>query len=278
MSGFEGAPFSQSILVTSAAASIGAALLGKVPVHGWGLVSGLLARAEFWRIPSSMFVFTTPPEILFGLYFIWNFREFERRFGTIKFSSAVLFMMTFSSFLQIMSLYMFPGAITEFSSGPYALVFGMFPFFLSDIPSSTKFKLLSLPISDKAFAYLLAVQLMFAAYPSSVLTAVYGFIAGIAFRFRYLPFHRFRIPSTVFQICSSVLGTFLFNTSHLGLFSGPPPQRSPPRMRRAISRPFIVDEDAVRKLKDMGFPEDSARSALRASDNNIEAATNFLLG
>ena len=42
--------------------------------------------------------------------------------------------------------------------------------------------------------------------------------------------------------------------------------------------PIEADEKALRELKDMGFPEDRARQALINSRNDINRATEILLG
>lgn len=47
---------------------------------------------------------------------------------------------------------------------------------------------------------------------------------------------------------------------------------------RAPSVPFVPDATAIAKLKDMGFAEDDIIEALRATNNNSEAACAYLLG
>ena len=52
----------------------------------------------------------------------------------------------------------------------------------------------------------------------------------------------------------------------------------PVRIQNANNGPVEADEKALRELQDMGFAEDRARQALINSRNDINRATEILLG
>jgi hypothetical protein len=64
--------------------------------------------SQAWRLLSSQFIFSTPGELVVGMILLYNFRHFERRFGSKKFASALLFYMTVGILLQLLILVSIP--------------------------------------------------------------------------------------------------------------------------------------------------------------------------
>lgn len=218
-------------------------------------------------------VFFSPQELIYGLPFLYAFREFERRLGSNKFlvshflfsyllliylfrKSFLLMIILLSSIFQLSLLHLFP-SLTSMSSGPYALLFGFLPNLIFDIPSPTMCHLFGTPLSYKTFLYLLLLQMTFAAYPASSLTALSALIAGFLVQTRVLPLHRLRLPKSLCR--------------WMGIDGGS--VSTPTSMRQMVS----ADSDAVSALVSLGFEEAAARRALIRSNNDLSAASNLLL-
>lgn len=144
------------------------------------------------------------------------------------------------------------------ASGPYALVFGLFSYFISDIPAWTRYRLFGIPLSFKSGFYIIALQLAFANVPGSIIASICGLAAGILFRAPCMPFRKFRLPKFLFSWLEKAKSNSL-QTAH------------------EMSRIPRLNEDAVKELKSMGFSEQDARSALSKAGNDLTRATHFLL-
>eukprot|EP01006_Ploeotia_vitrea_P040126 TRINITY_DN66404_c3_g1_i3.p1 TRINITY_DN66404_c3_g1~~TRINITY_DN66404_c3_g1_i3.p1 ORF type:complete len:292 (-),score=117.11 TRINITY_DN66404_c3_g1_i3:55-930(-) len=146
--------------------------------------------------------------MVLGLVLLYAFRLFERQLGSGKFAASLACFAGVSTTLQIVSLLIFKGVVSHASPGPYAFIFALFVFFFRDVPKSTRFRVLGLPLSDKTFVYLVGLQMTLASQPHSLLSAVCGLIAGVLYR--SLPaLRRVRFPTWCRDFCSTRLGPWL---------------------------------------------------------------------
>jgi membrane associated rhomboid family serine protease len=112
----------------------------------------LVGRGQIWRLLTHSFVWSTTSELVIGSICLYNWRLFERQFGTRKFGGCLFFLIVASMILQVVVQLVSRGAV-PLLSGPYAVVFGLLANFMFDIPQSAPFTLFGIPLSDKLFVY-----------------------------------------------------------------------------------------------------------------------------
>ncbi|CDF77424.1 unnamed protein product [Chondrus crispus] len=163
------------------------------------------------------------------------------------------------------------------ASGPYALVFANLVHFFFETPKTYHFQLLgALELSDKSFAYLLAIQLACSSPPRSLPSLAAGVIAGLLYR---VPAIRSRadFPDGLISACS----TYVLPLLGTG-------QRGASRTRRGYDRvrpvgvmdpaEGTVSQHHIETLEAMGFSQEDSAAALRRHHDDVHRATEQLLG
>ncbi|GBG72237.1 hypothetical protein CBR_g11167 [Chara braunii] len=311
-SGFQNAPITKAIIISSAGLSLAAGSRG-VLRHLSLTYAGVFQRFELWRSFTGNLVFASLPEMIFGLYLLYFFRMFERRAGSSKFGVFVIFSTTFATLLQIGYLLLLQGGSGGVGSskvlapGPFALIFSLFvPFFL-DVPVSTHFSILGLRLSDKSFVYLSGLQLLLPSWKSSLFPSFVGLLAGSIYRLNIFGIRQWMMPDV------TKFGPVRFIMNHMRLprssrVAHPQPawrasggsasqdgnengEAGPrePRMERfgggdgrmpAGGRSLWASppsREAVETLMGMGFDHDEVVRALVEAQNDVNVATNLLL-
>lgn len=154
------------------------------------------SRASRRRVPifltafSQAFVFRQPGELLLGTMLAYYFRLLERQMGTGKYAAYVLAASGISFTLQavVSSLWHRPSA-----SGLYPILFSNLVAFFLEVPPLQKFSFLGINMSDKAFIYLVALQLLFAGSQRSVVAALSGLLAGLVYHTNCFGMRRLRV-------------------------------------------------------------------------------------
>ncbi|GAQ91389.1 hypothetical protein KFL_007760080 [Klebsormidium nitens] len=242
-SGFYNAPVTKAIILTSA----GLSLLGGL--HGTARLLSLsyeciFRRHELWRLLTSATIFSSTPEILFGLYLVYFFRIFERQVGSNKYTIFALSSTILSTAFQLASLVAlegrFSGDLLTLCSGPYGLIFASFVPFFFDIPVSARFSVMSLKFSDKSFVYLAGLQLLLSSGRQSIIPGISGLLAGLTYRSNVFGIRRLKFPDF---ISSFVERTFSFLISRTpptasgGRVAGPGAPGTGPTIARRLGGP-----------------------------------------
>uniref|UniRef100_A0A673MPQ3 Ubiquitin-associated domain-containing protein 2-like n=1 Tax=Sinocyclocheilus rhinocerous TaxID=307959 RepID=A0A673MPQ3_9TELE len=278
---------------------------------------------QFWRLVSGRLICLDLKDTFCSSLLIYNFRIFERRFGSHKFA---------------VSLNSSTVVLDVLPAGLLGPVFALFVPFYSSIPRVQVTQLLGhISITNKSLTYIVGAQLLTSSAYMWVV-ACSGLIAGMLYYSNKLAVQKFiRVPGWAAR-CGSVLLEPVFSNSeptaeaplgmgatldiqrqqrmdmldqqlllsqleHLrrnaqqqqaqtGLLNwnrffptlrhrgqnrhheGPQPQQ-PPYMHPPDNT--AVAEEQVARLMEMGFSRMDAQEALRASNNDINIATNFLL-
>ncbi|XP_018925911.2 ubiquitin-associated domain-containing protein 2 isoform X2 [Cyprinus carpio] len=297
---------------------------------------------QFWRLVSGRLICLDLKDTFCSSLLIYNFRIFERRFGSHKFASFLFGAWILSAFVDLLLIealrFMFELKVDVLPAGLLGPVFALFVPFYSSIPRVQVTQLLGhISITNKSLTYIVGAQLLTSSAYMWVV-ACSGLIAGMLYYSNKLAVQRFiRVPGWAARF-SSVLLEPVFSDSeptaeaplgmgatldiqrqqrmdmldqqlllsqlaHLrrnaqqqqaqtGLLNwnrffptlrhrgqnrhheGPQPQQPP-----YIPPPdnTAVAEEQVARLMEMGFSRMDAQEALRASNNDINIATNFLL-
>ncbi|CAK7288802.1 Ubiquitin-associated domain-containing protein 2 [Vulpes lagopus] len=335
-SGLYKAPLSKSLLLVPSALSLLLALL--LPHCQRFFVYDLQAVKEdlqIWRLICGRIICLDLKDTFCSSLLIYNFRIFERRYGSRKFASFLLGSWVLSALVDLIlveAIWYFFGIATagNLPSGFLAPVFALFVPFYCSIPRIQVAQILGpLSITNKTLIYILGLQL-FTSGSYIWIVAISGLISGICYN------------SKVFQLqqvlCIPRWMAKFFSWTLEPIFSSPEPttearigmgatvdiqrqqrmelldrqlmlsqfaqvrrQRQqggminwnrlfpPLRQRRNInyqdgrqseqqaSPPLEVSEEQVARLMEMGFSRGDALEALRASNNDLNVATNFLL-
>nr|KAF6375702.1 UBA domain containing 2 [Pipistrellus kuhlii] len=352
-SGLYKAPLSKSLLLVPSALSLLLTLL--LPhCQRFFLYDLQAVKDDFqiWRLICGRIICLDLKDSFCSSLLIYNFRIFERRYGSRKFASFLLGSWVLSAlvdFILVEAMWYFFGitASRNLPSGfdrkladrklflrtlrSLAPVFALFVPFYCSIPRVQVAHVLGpLSITNKTLIYILGLQL-FTSGSYIWIVAISGLISGICYNSKILQVHQvLYIPSWMAKFCSWALEP-IFSSSEpttearvgmgatvdiqrqqrmelldrqlmLSQFAQARRQRQqqggminwnrlfpPLRQRRNInyqegrrseqqaSPPLEVSEEQVARLMEMGFSRGDALEALRASNNDLNVATNFLL-
>uniref|UniRef100_A0A8C3W0V4 Ubiquitin-associated domain-containing protein 2 n=1 Tax=Catagonus wagneri TaxID=51154 RepID=A0A8C3W0V4_9CETA len=320
-SGLYKAPLSKSLLLVPSALSLLLALL--LPHCQRFFVYDLQAvKDEFqiWRLICGRIICLDLKDTFCSSLLIYNFRIFERRYGSRKFASFLLGSWVLSAvgdFILVEAVQFSFGisAARNLPSGFLAPVFALFVPFYCSIPRVQVAHILGpLSITNKTLIYILGLQ-----------------VSGVCYNSQVLRLHEaLRVPGWMAKLCSRALEPVFSSAepateARIGMGATVDIQRQqrmelldrqltlaqpaharrqrqqqggminwnrlfPPlrqqrnvnyqdgrRSEQQASPPLEVSEEQVARLMEMGFSRGDALEALRASNNDLNVATNFLL-
>ncbi len=179
------------------------------------------------------------------------------------------------------------------ASGLYPLLFANMVAFFLEVPSLQRFSVLGFSLSDKAFIYLAAMQLLLSNAQQSAASAAAGVVAGVVYHSGFLGLRKLKLPKLVEDLFNASIGRLLGGPTQPqqifvapaatpggfgggGGFAGSGGAAAIPARPRGMP-PIEPSEEAVQQLVDMGFDADRARQALRQANNNVEMALQALL-
>ncbi|XP_073651150.1 ubiquitin-associated domain-containing protein 2, partial [Tursiops truncatus] len=351
------APVSKGLLLVPSALSLLLALL--LPHCQRFFVYDLQAVKDdfqIWRLICGRIICLDLKDTFCSSLLIYNFRIFERRYGSRKFASFLLGSWVLSAvgdFILVEAVRYSFGitAARNLPSGFLAPVFALFVPFYCSIPRVQVAHILGpLSITNKTLIYILGLQFgvviyikrskevlqnknvkLFTSGSYIWIVAISGLISGLCYNSKMLQVHEVLcVPSWMAKFCSWTLEP-IFSSSEptsearigmgatvdiqrqqrmelldrqlmLSQFAQVRRQRQqqggminwnrlfpPLRQRRNVnyqdgrqseqqaSPPLEVSEEQVARLMEMGFSRGDALEALRASNNDLNVATNFLL-
>ncbi|XP_023073794.1 ubiquitin-associated domain-containing protein 2 [Piliocolobus tephrosceles] len=336
-SGLYKAPLSKSLLLVPSALSL---LLALLLPHCQKLFAYDLHAVkndfQIWRLICGRIICLDLKDTFCSSLLIYNFRIFERRYGSRKFASFLLGSWVLSAlfdFLLVEAMQYFFGitAANNLPSGFLAPVFALFVPFYCSIPRVQVAQILGpLSITNKTLIYILGLQL-FTSGSYIWIVAISGLISGLCYNSKMFQVHQVLcIPSWMAKFFSWTLEP-IFSSSEptsearIGMGATLDIQRQqrmelldrqlmfsqfaqgrrqrqqqggminwnrlfPPLRQRqnvnyqggrqsepAAPPPLEVSEEQVARLMEMGFSRGDALEALRASNNDLNVATNFLL-
>uniref|UniRef100_A0A3Q2ZR32 UBA domain containing 2 n=1 Tax=Kryptolebias marmoratus TaxID=37003 RepID=A0A3Q2ZR32_KRYMA len=269
---------------------------------------------QVWRLLCGRLICLDVKDSFCSSLLIYNFRIFERRFGTRKFASFLLGTWCLSALVDFVLAqtfqYVFEYEVKELPAGLLAPVFALFvPFYLS-IPRMPVTQILGhIQITNKSLVYIVGLQVSFRAlllrglYYSNVLwlQKILFVPAWVSYVGRYILEPLFsssqptdetplgmgatldiqrqqRMDLLDQQLLLAQYNEARRNARHqpqAGLLQW---TRLFPSLRhRGQNRPPTQPHPQVARLVEMGFSRIDALEALRASNNDINMATNFLL-
>uniref|UniRef100_A0A8D0GPE8 Ubiquitin-associated domain-containing protein 2 n=1 Tax=Sphenodon punctatus TaxID=8508 RepID=A0A8D0GPE8_SPHPU len=330
------APLSKSLLLVPSALSL---LLNLLFQHYQRFFTYNLKAVkedfQVWRLVCGRTVCLDLKDTFCSSLLIYNFRIFERRYGSRKFSSFLLGSWMLSSLFDLLLVeavqYSFGITINSLPSGFLGPVFALFIPFYCSVPRVQVTQILGhVSITNKTLVYILGLQLLTSGSYIWIV-ALSGLISGMCYNSSVLKVHRvICVPSWVAKVFSWTLEPVFSSAEpssevRVGMGATVDIQRQqrmelldrqimmsqfaqisrqrqqqggminwnrlfpPLRHRRnanyqdnrqseqEVLPHAEVSEEQVARLMEMGFSRVDALEALRASNNDLNVATNILL-
>ncbi|XP_054655428.1 ubiquitin-associated domain-containing protein 2 [Dunckerocampus dactyliophorus] len=338
------APLSKGLLLVLSGLTVMLSLLPQYQHMFEYNLQAVSQQQQAWRLLCGRLVCLDVKDSFCSGLLIYNFRIFERRFGSRKFASFMLGTWCLSALLDFLLAqavcFLFDYEVEELPAGLLAPVFSLFVPFHWSIPKVPVTRVLGhISITNKTLVYIVGLQLLTSS-PFMWLLALSGLISGglyhanilwvqkllfvpawLCFVARYLlepifssspptseaplgmgatldiqrqqrmdqldqqlllaQFNEARLSARHTPQAGLLQWTRLFPTLRRRGQNRPPAQPGPQaQMHPSAQAPPLdnsVAEEQVARLVEMGFSRMDALEALRASNNDINMATNFLL-
>ncbi|CAO2177844.1 unnamed protein product [Urochloa humidicola] len=278
--GFHNAPASRAVVIATVLLSLPFGFRGRFLDLGLSY-QNVYEKLSIWRLITSLFAFSSTPELIFGAALLYYFRVFERQIGSNKYTIFIVFSTLVSVLLQILALgYLKDPSINPLMSGPYGLIFASYVPFFFDIPISMKFRISGLSLSDKSFVYLAGLQLLFSSGRRSIVPGVSGILAGLLYRLNTFGIRRLKFPEFATSLFSRLSWPFSTNP-YQGLPTtendGRIPSHQVHQTEGAHAATQDPSESSIAALVSMGFDRSSAIQALALTNYDVNLASNILL-
>ncbi|XP_024538437.1 rhomboid-like protein 20 isoform X1 [Selaginella moellendorffii] len=238
-SGFQNAPITKGVVVVCGLATLLVGTSRRSIIKACGLsYQAVVQNIQLWRLGTATCVFSSTPELVFGLYLIYFFRVFERQIGSNKYSVFVLTTTIISTLLELSVLAFFRDPTTSgisLAPGPYGLIFASFVPYFFDIPISTRFRVFRMQFSDKTFVYLAGLQLLLSSWRQSLIPGLCGVLAGFTYRSNIFGIRRLKFPKCVASFFSRIFSPLLLS------WPSPAPRglREPSRRLVEVKKSFL---------------------------------------
>jgi hypothetical protein len=153
-------------------------------------------------------------------------------------------------------------------------------YYYKDIPQTYQVNVAGVTFSDKTLHYLLALQLLFAS--GGWASAVCGWMAGVLYSADMAGIKKWRFPRFLQRACTRFLPLLDSQqtsrsstaTTRAAFVRRPAPATRPPA---PLAQQIEPTEENIAMLVSFGFDREAAIRALRASNNDVQRATNRLL-
>ncbi|KPV77082.1 uncharacterized protein RHOBADRAFT_52037 [Rhodotorula graminis WP1] len=204
-----GAPLSRALILTSAVASVAAAITNSQHWFHLALSPHLSRDHQLYRLVAHPLVYASSAELFLGTLVLWQTSiAVERILGTRKYAS----FLAVTTFLSIMGTFaalvaasvVTRGRFNVLPSGPFAVTFAILHQSHRLTPTLYTFRLLhpSLVLPTRFPAYLLSLLLALSQPPSTLVLALIGLCASSAWSHNALGLAHYRIPRRVYRALS----------------------------------------------------------------------------
>ncbi|TFK55377.1 hypothetical protein OE88DRAFT_1764743 [Heliocybe sulcata] len=240
---FEHAPVTKGLMLGCALASIVAGVFDLKHYLHLQLVPHLSKYHQYWRLFVHHTAYSNSSDLFLAEIILYNVSvNVERAFGTVKFASFAVLSTLVATILEFLFLLLFHRfGLNYIHSGPTTLIFSILYQYSRLIPSVYQFRIFGVPLSNKSYPYLLAVQLAILHYPSSLVVAAIGILIGQVYRSDLANLKSYRLPPGFVRFASRYLSPLIGSTrpprrSHLAF----PDER--PTGVRTVPLPTAQDE------------------------------------
>jgi len=175
---------------------------------------------QYWRLFVHHLAFSNSSDLFVAELLLYSVAvHIERQFGSVKFASFALVSTLLSTILEFLSLILFHRVgLNYITSGPSTLIFNLLYQYSRIVPSVYNFRVFGVPLNNKSFSYILALQLAISHIPGSLAVAMIGIFTGQIYRSDLSNIKAYRLPPSVVQFSTRFLLPLIGSTR--------PPRRS----------------------------------------------------
>ncbi|GFN74173.1 hypothetical protein PoB_000067900, partial [Plakobranchus ocellatus] len=164
------------------------------------------------KIFLSKVVFLDLPDLILTSLLIYNFRIFERRFGSRKFVSHMISTTLIAIMLELAAFGILNHMnirLGDMPTGLYSFVFPMYiPFYFS-VPRVALTRIMGVPVTGKTLNYILGLQ-MASSKVETMLVVLCAVVAGLLWRANILGLQKLiSVPASVGKVFDHCLGQYL---------------------------------------------------------------------
>ncbi|KAJ7098644.1 hypothetical protein B0H15DRAFT_585618 [Mycena belliarum] len=227
---FEHAPVSKGLMVGLALSSIAVGVFDVKHYFHLQLVPHISRYYQYWRLGAHHLAFSSSSELFVTEILLYNIGvPIERQFGSLKFASFAVVSTLLATLLEFVALVLFHRAGLNFiPSGPTTLLFNIVYQYSRIVPSSYSFRIFGLPLTNKSFTYILALQLALAHLPGSAAAALAGLVAGQLYRSDLANLKAYRLPPSLATLAARFLRPLLGSLRPARRSNRALPDRAPP--------------------------------------------------
>ncbi|XP_038075387.1 ubiquitin-associated domain-containing protein 2-like [Patiria miniata] len=177
-------------------------------------IESLTQKLEIWRLLTSKLAFLDPKNLLLGLVLMYNFRVFEKRYGSTKFASYLFANGVMTACLELAALFAFHnyhhGNIPIYwTPGPTGVVASLFVPFVCDVPYISGQNVFGHLLNGKWLVYIFGLQLVSHSTQSCIVVGC-GLLSGLLYRLNVLYLQSWlRIPNPLARLSAALLGPLL---------------------------------------------------------------------
>ncbi|XP_041726603.2 ubiquitin-associated domain-containing protein 2 isoform X2 [Coregonus clupeaformis] len=218
------APLSKGLLLVLSGLTVVLTLLPQYHHLFTYSLQAITQQQQVWRLVCGRLICLDLKDTFCNSLLIYNFRIFERRFGSRKFASFLFGTWVLTALMDFLLAeafhYLFDYQVAELPAGLLGPVFSLFVPFYSSIPKVPVTQLLGqISITNKSLVYIVGLQLLTSS-PYMWLVALSGLISGKLYHSNALRVQRLLfVPRWLSRV-----GAFLLEP----LFSGLPPPNDTP--------------------------------------------------
>jgi len=184
LSGLKGCPATKLLLLQAIATYLLFAFPLKQYQHLCFYTQDVLANGQFKKMLASKLVFLDLPDLIFTAILFYNFRIFERRFGTRKYVSHLVCTTVLACGLELLAcagLNLLHVRLGAMPTGLLSTAFPLFvPFYVS-VPRVAVLRVAGVPVTGKTFHYVMGLQLATGGLETMLVAAV-AVLAGVVWR------------------------------------------------------------------------------------------------
>ncbi|KAF8214190.1 hypothetical protein K438DRAFT_1915257 [Mycena galopus ATCC 62051] len=171
------------------------------------LVPHISRHYQYWRLGVHHLAFSNSSDLFIAEILLFNIGiPIERHFGTLKFASFAVITTLLATLLELISLGLFHRAgLNYIPSGPIALIFSIIYQYHRIVPSAYSLRIFGLPLTNKSFTYVFALQLAIGYLPGSAAAALIGVFAGQIYRSDLANLKGYRIPPWLASFASQYI-------------------------------------------------------------------------
>lgn len=261
---------------------------------------------------ASRCIFLDPRDMLCACILLYQFRIFERRYGSAKFMSYLFGTFLLSTIFELFAIFILHQIdfhIGIMPTGLWGPVFALYIPYFCDIPRVAVTHLWGIPFTGKSVTYIVGLQMMSTSVESLLLAAC-GVLSGLAYKNDVLMMQSWlRVPRPIGSLADFTIGRILYTPSppdlhkpmgatleiqralymeqmeqqlmqsRMASFHQQPTQNAFGFFGRGRQRnnADAIPEEQIQFLVGMGFSRERVIEALRLSNNDLGGATSILL-